>query len=771
MEHSLLATIFSKQNTPSSAMEEVRDELVRVEEELRMSLQLKGEVLPQLNDATPYLETVIDVVRTTVVNSENRRALLAPLKEILRLLRKNIIVSLIGLALIGWGNSLFLDMIERYALHNAFSYTLPIGVTAWLALIFYRYWRERDLTLSERYEKLEPIFFRELNTSDEFPYKFDSQWQERTFSQTWRFGDSFEIMPLSIAFDIKRKGESIGLIFRDTNSRSKFRVFMANDNTQFTVRLPGSVSQFFQKCREQVERFKSIRKELSPLEISRDQLRLIQSVALDQETLFELLSAVTSFAQMGSKAARGILLLGPPGTGKSYIAKVISEVAGIAFYDHTLSSLKSANVGGSGQNVRELWNTARQNQPSVVFIDECDSIFSKRGGNDEDAFTNEIVNAFLPEWDGMNSNQSVLVIGATNRPNSLDSAIVSRFTYQFNISLPSGESRFKIFMQETSKRDIHILNPDTAIISEATSGMSGREIVNMTQKLLHKSDVNNQLDCIEAADFIRESNRTSRSSNDNATWSRLILSPDTKENLVNVSKLMDNYEHLIEKFGETNIPKGILLYGPPGTGKTQIARTLANESKVNFIARSGADIRGKYVGHSANNVKQLFAEARSKAPCIIFVDEIDMLASRDESSSTIDKETLGEFLTQMDGFASASDKVLVIAATNVKNSIDTALLSRFPKQIEIPLPATDERAQLYCTFLADLGPFLEPEIDLLKLSREIAAKTEGYSGRKIAQDVKNLTNEIQLQYINTGHDPVLTKTDLLVLADQQHSKG
>jgi len=119
----------------------------------------------------------------------------------------------------------------------------------------------------------------------------------------------------------------------------------------------------------------------------------------------------------------------------------------------------------------------------------------------------------------------------------------------------------------------------------------------------------------------------------------------------------------------------------------------------------------------------------------------------------------------MDGFATGSDKVLVIAATNVKDSIDTALLSRFPKQIEIPLPAANEREQLYCTFLTDLEPFIHSDTDLLQVSKTIASQTKGFSGRRIAQDVKNLTNEIQLHYINTGQDPVLTEADLMVLAN------
>jgi len=623
MQPSILNIIFSKQNTPSSAMDAVQEELFRVEQELLNSSDGAGEALPEYDSAATHLDAVRNIVCTSVLNAENQRALLMPIKNIWFVFRNNLILCIVALALISWGNSLFLDMIEQHSLSSAFKLTLPGAVLSLLSLSFYRHWRERDISQTELYQQLDPLYYREVVIADEYPYKFDSQWQDRSFSQTWRLDQAFEIKRNSVAFDIKRNGESIGLIFRDSNSRSKFRVFMANDGSTFTIRLPHSITNFFQQCREKVERFKSRRQELSPLEQRRHQLLLIQSIALDQETLFELMSAITSFVDMGAKAARGILLLGPPGTGKSYIAKVISEVAGIAFYDHTLSSLKSANVGGSGQNVRKLWDKARSNQPSLVFIDECDSIFSKRGGNNEDAFTNEIVNAFLPEWDGMNSSQSVLVVGATNRPNSLDGAIVSRFTYQFNISLPNAEARAKIFMQETRKRDIQIINQDLAMIGESTAGMSGREIVNITQKLLHKSDANNQLDCSEAIDFIVETNRTSKSSNDNAIWSRLILSPETKENLINVSKLMDNYEHLIEKFGETNIPKGILLHGPPGTGKTQIARTLANESKVNFIARSGADIRGKYVGHSANNVKQLFAEARSKAPCIIFVDEID----------------------------------------------------------------------------------------------------------------------------------------------------
>ena len=767
MQDRFFTTVFSRHNSPQSALQEIELEIQRLEQELQREYDSHELNLPSIRDAEPHLESLRKLLKSQVHSGQNRNALFRPWQRLFKWISGHLVMTLLLLGVLIWGSYLLTDIVKTAGLPAILSYTIPLLVLGALVWQMVSGWRERELDLADQYDHLVPVYFTEHLPADEFPYRFASEWQEQNHSQTWRFEQAFDIKRHSIAFDIRRDNESIGLIFRETEHKNRYQVFLAASGIQFTLGLPGAVRRFFEASRKQVEAFHAGRAEYSPLENRKRQLQLIQSIALDQETLFELFSTVARFVDSGAEASRGLLLLGPPGTGKSYIAKVIAEVAGIAFYEHTLSSLKSANVGGSAQNVKQAWNLARQNQPAVIFIDECDSIFAKRGGNNEDSFTSEIVNSFLPEWDGMQSDQAVLVIGATNRPQTLDTAIKSRFTSSFTIDLPDAAARVKILLQEAAKRGIVIHDIDHDKIGEATLGMSGRELVNTTQKLLLKTDTDNNIHCQELIELIAESNRDAKAGSKDARWDRLVLAPKTKQDLLDLSSLMENYDRLIEKFGNANIPKGILLYGPPGTGKTQIARTLANESKVNFIARSGADIRGKYVGHSANNVKQLFAEAREKSPCIVFVDEIDTLASRDEGSSTIDRETLGEFLTQMDGFASSADRILVIAATNVIDQIDSALLSRFPRQVEIPLPGAAEREQLYFTFLSDLEQFLEDGLDLLQTCKHLARQSEGTSGRKIFQDVKRLANDIQLEYLKTDQDPTLNEADLLTLIDTQ----
>jgi transitional endoplasmic reticulum ATPase len=259
---------------------------------------------------------------------------------------------------------------------------------------------------------------------------------------------------------------------------------------------------------------------------------------------------------------------------------------------------------------------------------------------------------------------------------------------------------------------------------------------------------------VEAISKIRSKGSTKVASD--ATWETLILPADLINRLKAMCQMVREAEMLSAK--GIPVPKTLLLYGPPGTGKTQIARTLANESGVNFVSFTTADLKGQYLGQAANRVKQAFESARATSPSIIFIDEIDALTAVRGSSDALQTEALTQLLQELDGLTSKSGNVLVVAATNLLGQIDSAILSRFSQRIEICLPTIAEKTAILATLFK--GRPVRVSMELAQL----AEKCDGFSGRELRELITGSFNYAVERVIASGgsvQDTELTDADIL----------
>lgn len=481
-----------------------------------------------------------------------------------------------------------------------------------------------------------------------------------------------------------------------------------------------------------------------------------ENVILRDDVFEHLLRALVLFAFGDPASPKGILLKGPPGTGKSIAAEAFAKSTGAKYFKVSVADLKSDVIGGSGSNVKSLWADARKDAPSIIFVDECDGIFAKRGSDQGDSFVNEIIQTFLAEWDGIGTRSHVLVIGATNRAELIDDAIISRFSDVIDI-LPADKANRSELVTAIA-RQVGIATEIPSGIIDSLGGMSGRDVRNVLQQAMRLAapDSPSLAQFNEAISKIR--GKGSKKVSDDAKWETLILSEPLVNRLKTICQMTRDAESLAAK--GIPIPKTLLLYGPPGTGKTQIARTLANEAGLTFIALTTADLKGQYLGHAANRVKQAFESARASSPSIMFIDEIDALtADRGGNSDALQTEAITQLLQELDGVASNSGDVLVIAATNLLDKIDAAILSRFSRKIEIGLPTADERALLLRALLKG-RPVSKDGISF----NLVSDKTHGYSGRDLRELVAEAFHIAVQRIISAGgaaKDTELTETDIV----------
>ena len=457
-------------------------------------------------------------------------------------------------------------------------------------------------------------------------------------------------------------------------------------------------------------------------------------VSLQDEILDRILKIVDMFKSGRKPIPKGVLLYGPPGTGKTLIARKLAKQVGCHFEAVNIADLKATHIGHTAPKVQALWKRCREHSPTILFVDECESAFAKRGGTDNDSFGNELIQTFISEWDGFNQAAGqVFVIGATNRRDILDSAIVSRFTASIEISLPNDKAREKILQNECKLAGLNV-EISRQLISE-TSGMSGRDIHTLIATVAaeqYGADVNQEA-ILKQIYQIRGKTSTQVKS---LSWSDIILPENTLSEFKNLGRELRNAEKLASLGIST--PKGILLYGPPGTGKTQIARVLAGESGLAFLAASTSDLKANYIGQSGSKVKQLFEQARSQAPCILFIDEIDVVAgARGEANDSFTQEIVGQLLQEIDGVATKEGQVFLLAASNYPEQIDSALLSRLERKIEIGLPDQKARAKILHLLLSS-KPI---DFDLVKESQHLARLTAGYSGRDLNSLVTRATRK------------------------------
>jgi transitional endoplasmic reticulum ATPase len=473
--------------------------------------------------------------------------------------------------------------------------------------------------------------------------------------------------------------------------------------------------------------------------------KIWEDLILDEKVKDELIELALHFDSGSLAASKGLLLYGPPGTGKTLIARKLSETMGAEFFPVTVADLKGPHIGHTAERTKAIWAKALAAPKAVLFVDECEGAFGARGAAGVDQFTEELVQTFISQWDGFSKQRNVWVVGATNLRDKIDAAVLSRFGEEVQIPLPGSRERVKIFQQELAKKGIR--GPLPAETEELTQGFSGRDLENIAGRIARKCEAAGGV-TLEILEAVTRNKRAqgSTASDSNATWDRLVLPEQTLQTLKNTAEL---FKHA-EEFEKMNIsmPRGILLYGPAGTGKTQIARTLAKESGLQFIAATTGDLKANYLGQSANKVKMLFERARGCAPCILFIDELDIVAPDRGSrgNDALTQEIVGQLLQELDGVKSVAGKIFLLGATNLLDSIDSAIRSRFPTHIEIPPPDEEGIAALLRVFLGK-KPI---NFDLEAASRVMAKGMVGFSGRDIRSIVERAEQSAVGRAIKAG---------------------
>lgn len=473
---------------------------------------------------------------------------------------------------------------------------------------------------------------------------------------------------------------------------------------------------------------------------------------LPDATKRRLMAMAADFSAGKPTAPRGLLLYGPPGTGKTLIAKALADSMGCAFFPLTLPDLKATYIGESGERVKALWNKALAEPRAVLFVDECDGVFSRRGAINTDKNTEDVINTFIAQWDGFSKQSSVLVVGATNRQDLIDPAVLSRFEEQISIGLPDAPQRVAILSAALAELGVTTALPQDA--GNMTEGISGRDLAGVAKRLARDIDAGAVLDnsLLERhVASLRQQSGTITTSD--ARWDTLVLPAATLKELKATAGMLAHANAFQTK--GIAVPRGLLLYGPPGTGKTQIARTLANETGLRFIAAATADIKQGWLGQSGQKVKELFDRAREAAPALLFIDEIDVIAgTRGASNDSIMTEIVGQLLQEMDGAKASPQHVFVLAATNRLDQIDPAVLSRLPRQIEIPLPDEDALRQLLAVMLAN-KPLA---FDLSSELHHLAGHAHGRSGRDLRNWIEHAERQAVIRAMESGDPSSITLT-------------
>ena len=454
------------------------------------------------------------------------------------------------------------------------------------------------------------------------------------------------------------------------------------------------------------------------------------------------------FERLGVEAPKGVLLYGPPGTGKTLLAKALASETNAHFETLSGPEIMSKYYGESEEKLRSLFKTAEEQAPSIILIDEIDSIAPKR-----EEVTGEVerrvVAQMLALMDGMETRGKVVVIGATNRPDSLDPALrrPGRFDREIEIGVPNRQSRLEVLQIHTRgmplSKDVNqekladvthgFVGADLAALAREAGMRAIRrvlpeidlEVESIPAETLNKIEVNND-DFLEALREMEPSAmREVMVESPNVHWDEIGGLADVKQQLIESVEWPLTYAKLFTHM-DAKAPKGILLYGPPGTGKTMLAKAVATESQANFISIKGPEFLSKWVGESEKAVRETFRKARQAAPSVIFLDEIDSIVPARGGSTTdshVTERVISQILTELDGLESLNS-VIVIAATNRPDIIDPALLrpGRFDRLIKIGLP--DELARQEILKIHAAKKPLAGDVNL----EDLAKRTEKYSG-------------------------------------------
>ena len=458
------------------------------------------------------------------------------------------------------------------------------------------------------------------------------------------------------------------------------------------------------------------------------------------------------FERIGIEAPKGVLLYGPPGTGKTLLAKAVANETNANFYSIGGPEIMSKFYGESEERLRETFKQAQENSPSIIFIDEIDSIAPKREEVSGDV-EKRVVSQLLTLMDGIEGRGKLVVIGATNRPNALDPALrrPGRFDREIEIGVPDEGGRFDILqihtrgmpltedvnLESTAKVTHGFVGADLEALSKEAAMRSLRRVlpeINMEQskipiEVLNKIKITNEDFQNALKDVQPSAMREVQIQRPNVKWDDIGGLIEVKEELAEAIEWPLKHADLFNQ-ADVKPPKGLMLYGPPGTGKTMIAKAVATTSEANFISVKGPELLSKWVGESEKGVREIFRKARQASPCIVFFDELDAVAprrGRSEGDAHVTERVISQMLTEMDGLEDLKG-VVVIGATNRPDIIDEALLrpGRFDRILEVPFP--DKEARKDILKIHTKRKPLDNTVDMEKL----VELTDGFTGADIA---------------------------------------
>jgi transitional endoplasmic reticulum ATPase len=456
------------------------------------------------------------------------------------------------------------------------------------------------------------------------------------------------------------------------------------------------------------------------------------------------------FERLGIEAPKGVLLHGPPGTGKTLLAKAVANETNAHFISISGPEIMGKYYGESEERLRQIFEEGQKNAPSIIFIDEIDSIAPKR-----EEVTGEVekrvVAQLLALMDGMEARGKVVVIAATNRPDAIDPALrrPGRFDREIEIGVPDQPGRLEILQIHTRGMPL-AEDVDLPKLASSSHGFVGADLgalakeaamralrrilptIDLDKKSIPAETLNKII--VRMSDFQEALTEVEPSALrevlvevPNVHWSEVGGLASVKRELQESVEWPMKYRDVFD-YAKTRPPKGILLYGPPGTGKTLLAKAVANESEANFISIKGPELLSKWVGESERGVREIFHKARLAAPCVVFMDEIDSLVPTRGAGfdNQVTERVISQVLTELDGLEELRD-VVIIGATNRPDMIDQALLrpGRFDKLLYVPVPDLEARKEIFKIHIRDRP--LGKDISIEDLSR----RTDGYSGADI----------------------------------------
>jgi len=463
------------------------------------------------------------------------------------------------------------------------------------------------------------------------------------------------------------------------------------------------------------------------------------------------------FEKLGIEAPKGVLLYGPPGTGKTLLAKAVANESNAHFISISGPEIMSKFYGESEARLREIFKEAREKAPSIVFVDEIDSIAPKR-----EEVTGEVerrvVSQMLSLMDGLEARGKVIVISATNRPNAIDPALrrPGRFDREIEIKVPDKKGRTDILNIHT--RNMPLADDvDIKRIASVSHGYVGADLeylckeaaMKCLRRLLPEINLDDEkippetLDklIVNGDDYKKALMEVTPSGmrevyieNPDVQWADVGGLDDTKQELQEAIEWPMKYPTLYEKLGH-KMPHGILLHGASGTGKTMLAKAVATESEANFVSVRGPELLSKWVGESERGIREIFKRARQSSPCVVFFDEIDSIAPiRGGGAETqVTERVVSQLLTELDGMQEMHG-VVVLAATNRADMIDPALLrpGRFDKIIQIPLPDKESRKKILEINAEEIPFEKDPNSPDYVNFNKLAEATDGFSGADVA---------------------------------------